>query len=439
MNSTLSLLVSVATFVVVFTVLAVWAYNHWLGIGDPAVNPNPKQKENNMFAIVMVVLLLAIGGCAFTYIVTNGHDVMSSLKKNDVPALNSVPVPPTPHESAVQKQLEQEMRDVHARQMALSVAQEAALKADRKHIAKQREQELKAEKLNSRIASFERFTKIGEGQLKLLEQISKQKPPMVTNHVVFHAPPPTNIVNVTATSAPPNITFVGTNNITNVNNVTVSNNQPITVQSPTVTVQPVPVTLTLTSTATVSSGSATQAVVAPKPTPAPAVTNTPPAPKAPAKVKAQKAPAVPVVATTNATPAKASVAKAPPAKAGRRVVIHTEDPVKISRGAKDWWVVNLFTGTPETIQRKFTLGFDEVKPGDRSVAQAALDGFCSHQAKELRKKAAPDNLQGMFEEFIRKNPNHLSTGEKPPRKIGEILNMQPKITSEILPAGTPGT
>lgn len=446
MNSTLSLLVSVATFAVASALFLVWAYNHWLGIGDPAVSPNPKQKEKNAFGILMTVFFLSFAGCLFAYIVTNGHDATSSLKKQETtPVLvaNPAPVPPTPHETAVQKQIEQELRDVHKRQMALSVAQEAALTADREHIAKQREQELKAEKLNSKLAAFERFTeqsaKTAESGLKLLEKISKQEPAKVIN--IITNPPQV----IYATSAPPNITIVATNNnhatftFTNVNNVAVSNHNPIVVQPPGVVIQPVPVTLTLTSTATVSSGASTQAVVAPKPAPAPAVTNAPSAPKASARAKAPKALVAPAVAPTNALPAKAAVAKAPPAKAGRGVVTHTEDPGKISRGAKDWWVINLFTGTPETIQRKFTLRFEEAaQSSDRSVAQAALDLFCSHRAKELRKKATPDNLQGMFEEFVRKNPN-LSVDEKSPRKIGEVLGMQPKVTSEILPGGTPGT
>lgn len=400
---------------------------------------NDLQTKKNPFGIAAGIIIFAVGVVAICWIASSCKGFGLGNSSPPTVTVSSVPAQPTPHESAVQKQLEQEMRDTHRRQMALSDAQAAALQADREHIAKQREQELKAEKLASRIASFERFAKIGESQVKLLEQISKQKPPVVTNHVVFHAPPTTNIVNVSPSTATITVQAPA---VTNIVNVAPAATPPVTIQNVVTNVtvvQPAPVTVmppmvfTLTNITTGTLTAQTQSVVAPTPkpaAPAPAVTKAPPAPKAPVKVKSSKAPVAPVAALTNAAPAKAVAAKAPPAKAGRGVVTHTEDPGKISRGAKDWPLVRWFTTTPETVQRKFALEYTRGSAEDQALAQKALDLFIAHQAKELRKEAVPKNLLGMFTEFVNKN-----TG----LKLGAILGMNPVITSEILPGGTPGT
>jgi hypothetical protein len=182
------------------------------------------------------------------------------------------------------------------------------------------------------------------------------------------------------------------------------------------------VTFNLTPTST----NPPPAVVTPKPA-APPVATPPPAPKAPVKVKAPKPPVAPA---TVQPPAKAPVAKAPVAKAGRSTVTHTEEPGKISRGAKDWPVVNWFTDSAPVIQRKFTLEYTRGNTEDQALAQKALDLFIAHQAKELLKEASPRNLQGMFEGFVNRNTD---------LKLGAILGMNPMVTSEILPGGSSGT
>lgn len=455
MNSTLSLLLQMAAFVVFCTVLGAWAYNHWLGIGDPTVSPNPKQKEKNMFAVIMTVLFLAVVACVFTYIVTNGHDSLASLKKQDTaPVLvaNPVPVPPTLHETTVQKQIEQELRDVHKRQMALSDAQAATTKADRAHIEKQREQALKAEKLDSKLAVFERFAKVGEGQLKLLEKISTQKPPVVnvTNYTTVQVPTITNIVNV----APSTATFtVQASAVTNIVNVAPAATPPVTIQNVVTNVtvvQPTPVTFTITNvtTGTLTSAVPTKVIVTPKPaTLAPALAPAPPvAPKQPAKVKAQKAPATPPAEVQPPTKVTQVVPapKAPAFKAGRVLVKHI-NTVTLDKGLKDrgWgigWTFRKFDSREskggQVITREYSLAVDVKTQEDIAVAQSALDLFLAHHAKDLadnddyvkdRETLQQSNLGKLFAKFL---------AERTGSNLIKISGMNPEIKFRVLPGPT---
>ncbi|TAK57044.1 hypothetical protein EPO17_02980 [Patescibacteria group bacterium] len=328
----------------------------------------------------------------------------------------------TTREFALQARLSEEQKALREQTDSMRLRQEREVESVRAYAEKLREANLKAEKQSNGVKTLEKLVDINVRQQTLLAQIAKQKPTVVTNNIVFHAPALpaiTNIVHVTATSAPPTI-VVNPATVTNHVHVAPAVINPQTMVTNHITVQPAPVKVVITNvtTAWVSSGTTTQAVVSPKP--APVTTNTPPAPK-PVKVKATKAPApAPVVVTP--PPAEVDNRADPVAEAMKVKQVSTiarTNTVTLAKGLNEWkwsaWAAKMLDKNAkdslggQEITRIYALKVKGADTGDLAFVENALDVFLAEKQGKLadntdfvdsNKLEQQARLQLMFIKFL---------------------------------------